>query len=512
MKNSKEFSDLLDPVFQLVGGRTDSNFAWFIEKALEIIEQHPEILDRIETEQINHAKHKKLLRLKDKFWQQNQQGTLGGIDKPEVPEDVEEVELKTGRPRMAPIVVYVFLMTRGYLGGVSTREFQDFVRESTTLSVFLENIGESLPARSTISEQLNCVSNETRRRIHQAQLAVIYGEQLDDLERAIIDTTAVEADTKFPMDASVILRLLKRIWKRGNKFKKLDNRLKNYRRHWTEFWLDKMKEIVFKLKNANTNRKYKKWYRELYEVARKTREHLQKEIQKFDQRFEPKQFKPSLRKRISRMHNRNLEDLESVKRVIEYSSRRVLEGKTTPANQKVLSLTDKDAAFIKKGDREATIGYRPRLTRTGEGFVADLQVPEGNRADSDQLEEAVFSYYQNTGKFPEDVIADDGFANQAQREEILDFEEVERVCITGGKGKKMTPDEEWESEMYQQMRKNRSAVESLIFSLKFGFSFGQLARRGIEAVRAELLEDILAYNINHMIYLQRRADKVPRSA
>ena len=27
MKNSKEFSDLLDPVFQLVGGRSASNFA-----------------------------------------------------------------------------------------------------------------------------------------------------------------------------------------------------------------------------------------------------------------------------------------------------------------------------------------------------------------------------------------------------------------------------------------------------------------------------------------------------
>ena len=35
---------------------------------------------------------------------------------------------------------------------------------------------------------------------------------------------------------------------------------------------------------------------------------------------------------------------------------------------------------------------------------------------------------------------------------------------------------------------------SLMYTIKYGFDFGRVARRGLENVRAELLEKVLAYN------------------
>lgn len=47
-------------------------------------------------------------------------------------------------------------------------------------------------------------------------------------------------------------------------------------------------------------------------------------------------------------------------------------------------------------------------------------------------------------------------------------------------------------------------MESLIFTLKDGYQFGQLQRRENANVRAELMEKILAYNFDQIIRVRAR--------
>ena len=63
----------------------------------------------------------------------------------------------------------------------------------------------------------------------------------------------------------------------------------------------------------------------------------------------------------------------------------------------------------------------------------------------------------------------------------------------------------WDEDEYQEGRRKRSAVESLMFTLKYVFQFGRLRRRGIEAVKAEMLGIIIAYNYRHKIHKRRLA-------
>jgi hypothetical protein len=100
---------------------------------------------------------------------------------------------------------------------------------------------------------------------------------------------------------------------------------------------------------------------------------------------------------------------------------------------------------------------------------------------------------KNTGVVPEFISADDGYSSTDGREKCLDFG-VKDVCLSGSKGKKITPPELWDSAEYIAGRRKRSAVESLMFTIKYLFEFGALRRRGIENVRAELIEEIIAYN------------------
>ena len=47
-------------------------------------------------------------------------------------------------------------------------------------------------------------------------------------------------------------------------------------------------------------------------------------------------------------------------------------------------------------------------------------------------------------------------------------------------------------------------MESLVFTLKEGFEFGQMVRRAHDNVLAEMLEKVLAYNISQIIRVRKK--------
>ena len=83
-------------------------------------------------------------------------------------------------------------------------------------------------------------------------------------------------------------------------------------------------------------------------------------------------------------------------------------------------------------------------------------------------------------------------------EEVLHLG-IKVVSISGAKGKKLIEAQQWKSRPYRQARAERSAIESLLFTLKEGFEFGEMARRTHENALAEMLEKVLAYNISQII-------------
>ena len=193
------------------------------------------------------------------------------------------------------------------------------------------------------------------------------------------------------------------------------------------------------------------------------------------------------------------EDIGDAYRVIRYTEERIFDGKVSGSRDKVLSLSDKTAAYIKKGGREPVIGYKPQVARSEHGFITSLIVEEGNPADSVKLIDVVEDAVTRTRIVPEIVSVDDGYASKKGRNLVLGLG-VSIVSISGSKGKKLIGEEDWESEEYQDARNDRSAVESLIFVLKYCYYFGRMGRRGIEAERAEMLEKVLAYNCCRIIH------------
>ena len=183
-----------------------------IESAMELLHFRPEILMRIHEDQIRLAKEKKKLRLEDKRYYQSKHMDLPGIITEENQIDARTLELETGRTRMIPQVVFLFMMVRGYFGSVTSKESVQRMRDSFTLHSVLQGWNISQPGATTILENLNCISNETRECILDAQMEFVLKEQLDDFSQILIDSTHVKGNTEWPTDSKILLALLSRAY------------------------------------------------------------------------------------------------------------------------------------------------------------------------------------------------------------------------------------------------------------------------------------------------------------
>lgn len=484
----------------------DSQLHDFLVETHRMVEFAPAILEHIEADLAAHGLKKKLLREADRRFLEGQTPDL-----PRLQIELRQIEpashrLEVGRPRTEAYSIYLFLMLRGRFGGCKEQNARLLLEESMTLQWWLENLDLSLPPASTLSENLNAVSSATRDFIHQAQLRYIIAERLDDFSSLYLDSTATAANTQWPTDSGLITQLVERICRRGTKLDRFG--LPNFNPSGLEDLQQDFRrmhrEIGFSTGKATSQGKLKRLYYKLLRRARRCGKRFGQELTAVENAL-PRltQLLPSQRLLAAEVLELMRADIQAITQVAEACERRIFQEEKVPSSEKIISLSDADAAFIVKGGWDTVVGYRPQLGKSDQGFVSALLVPRGNAGDSGQLVDVVLDHWERSAVLPRLVSSDDGYSDKSAREELLRTG-IAVVSISGAKGKKITPAEEWKRADYRAARANRSAIESLVFTLKDGYQFGQLVRRGNENVRAELMEKILAYNIGQIVRVRER--------
>jgi len=482
-----------------------------LEISIELADIFPEILEMIKADLTAHGIEKKKKRLKDRAWILKH-GELPGFETDGYTEP-EDLQLETGRDRtMTPVITYIFIMLRGHFSSLTASRAIDRIRDSKVVDVYIRTYGDGkMPGRTTALENVNAVSLDTKEYIHQCQLEMAHAEGLDDFSQLILDSTAVKADSCWPTDSGVLCDVLHRAYRKSQRLNEMFG-IPNFMDGYMNTWLGKIKSYHFLIsvtsgKGAKVKRR--SVYRKLYREVEKFVGHVRKELRKHGSIMEAADLPPSSRDRLDKFWGSIADDMDDAELVMSYSKERIIDEKDTDA-EKIISLSDGSAAFISKGGRETIVGYRPQVGRSGNGFVTVLHVPEGNAGDAPQLEHLVEMAIENTGIVPQCVSTDDGYSSKRGRDAVLKIKGIEAVSISGSKGKNLISEEDWESELYREARRNRSAVESLIFVLKYSFRFGRLRRRGIESVREELLEKAIVHNFSRMALLRRRMN-IPKA-
>ena len=129
-KNTHFMIPFEDPINLFFLTLPDNEFSEYLKESHDLVFRYPDILTSIDADLDKRAKYKKKLRLLDQEWELSQNKRLPGMamkSKITLEEiNAEELELKEGCPRMDAYLVYMFMMMRGFLGGVKTRELKLF--------------------------------------------------------------------------------------------------------------------------------------------------------------------------------------------------------------------------------------------------------------------------------------------------------------------------------------------------------------------------------------------------
>lgn len=482
----------------------DTKLKKIIENIISLAQKVPEILNRIEADQESLGKKKKILRMKDAQHYNGSTNDFSELDIQKHDLDEKEIDLESGRPRMAPIIAFIFFILRGYFNSVCSKAASEQIHDSITIKILLENWNTKMPGEITILENLNAISNETRDFILAAQIQDIRDKGLDDFKKCQIDSTSVEANTKWPTDADILLALVNRACNYSQKLLVLG--LVNFKLSSSEEWLKTLKNTLFRINTIagkpNSKKKLKEEYRFFLKTAQKLHDHLVNETVLLEEKVKSIIVAPSVRETIEGIWDKITGDLLDAADVLYYTENRIMNGVVLKASRKILSISDNTAAFIIKGNRESIVGYKAQLARSGYGFITSLLLPIGNNSDSKIFLELHDDSIRKTNEMLDELSADGCYASKAAYD-VLE-KKVKVLSIGGSTGKKLVGEALWDSEEYTMARANRSAVESIIFTLKYVFSFGRLRRRGLENANAELLEKVIAYNFYHMVDLEKQ--------
>jgi IS5 family transposase len=494
------------PIAPLFLEPVDSDLCAFIEEVHALVQESPSLIEAVEKDLDGHGLRKKAVRVADAEWFANRTPQMPGMTEPAHAPDKPLVLLE-GRPRTPGYVVLVALLLRGYSGaGFKSADVTSAMVESITLRVFFTNLGLQLPGRSTLTELVNAVSNETRLLLLDAQLARALRLKLDDFKTLLQDSTHVDGNTAWPTDSGLMVDLVSRLIRVGEGLDGV---------HLPPIECGEIHKLLSKMVRLNREIEFshgkkdgkcirRRRYEKLLRTSRRIHRLLTCKVVPLAEAAKALDLRPSQKGLAEHAVERLRADLEALQKVCAACEGRVLRQEKVPMSEKVLSLSDQDAGFISKGQREPVIGYKPQIARTGAGFIAGLLLPQGNAADSNCLVPMVDEVIARTKIIPTVVSVDDGYAS-ADNVTVLKGRKIKVISINGAKGRALTSRADWESDAYAQARNKRSAVESLMFTLKHGFDFGEVARRGLPAVYAELLEKALAYNICVTGRLRREA-------
>jgi IS5 family transposase len=485
----------------------DSQLRQILEEAHRLVVRSPAILALIEADLDALGLRKKALRIADKKWKLARVPVLPGIETASVFTEAEHT-LGQGRSRTSAYVVFVAAMLRGYFGeGFKACDVVTMMLESTTLAVLFANLGVNRPKASTFTDVVNAVTNATRQRILDEQIAMVLHLRWDDFREMLQDSTHVAGNSEWPTDSRLLVTFVARLVRVGASLWRLGlptvalPKVQRYLAVMTD--LDR--EIDMTRKTREGKRLRRRRYDRLLRNAGRSHRALSSAVSAVEAALDTLDLLPSRMAMATRVVTQMRADVTALQTVIDNCEARVIEGKKVPMADKKLSASDPDVGYIAKGQRNAVIGYKPQVARSGAGFITGILLPKGNASDSGQLVPMVDEVIRRTTVVPRVVSVDDGYASGANVDALRKLH-IEVVSINGSKGKALTADADWESDEYAYARDMRSAIESLMFTLKQGFNFGEVARRGLDAVYGELLEKALAFNLCHMVRTRRAVE------
>ncbi|MEN8128542.1 MAG: ISNCY family transposase [Planctomycetota bacterium] len=179
--------------------------------------------------------------------------------------------------------------------------------------------------------------------------------------------------------------------------------------------------------------------------------------------------------------------------VYDQTYRRVIQGETVPAEQKVVSIFEDHTDVIIKDSRDTHYGHKICLTGGASNLILDCVILEGNPADTELVEQMLDRQKQIYSRYPLKVALDGGFASKENLSKAKE-RKIKDVCFAKKRGIEAT--DMCRSEyVYKKLRRFRAGIESGISWLKRSFGLTRCTWKGFRSFKCYVLASVVAANL-----------------
>ena len=182
-----------------------------------------------------------------------------------------------------------------------------------------------------------------------------------------------------------------------------------------------------------------------------------------------------------------------IENVIDQTQRRVFQGESVPASQKIVSIFEDHTDIIVKGRRDVQYGHKLNLSTGRSGLILDVVIEQGNPADVDRLLPMLDRHIDVYGKAPRQMAADGGYASVENLREAK-AREVDDVVFHKKRGLHVE-DMAKSPWVYRKLRNFRAGIEAGISVMKRAYGLGRCTWKGLQHFRAYVWSSVVAHNV-----------------
>jgi IS5 family transposase len=195
--------------------------------------------------------------------------------------------------------------------------------------------------------------------------------------------------------------------------------------------------------------------------------------------------------------------------VLNQTRRRVLEGETVPASEKIFSIFEPHTDMIKRGkvNKPVEFGHKVFLAESQQGLITHYEILEGNPNDQEHVLPSLERHQELFGHAPTCYGADRGFASP-ENEHACQQAGVAVIAIPQCGGQK-TPERaaHEKSARFKKGQRFRAGIEGRISVLFRGRGMKRCLDRGRERFEVLVGAAVLANNLLRIATLLREAKR-----
>jgi transposase, IS5 family len=185
--------------------------------------------------------------------------------------------------------------------------------------------------------------------------------------------------------------------------------------------------------------------------------------------------------------------LPLTQQVMDQTRRRVLEGESVPADEKIFSIFEEHTDIICKDNRDTYYGHKICLTGGASSMILDCKVLEGNPADSTLAKTMVDRQVEIFSRPPRQIVFDGCFASKMNLSDIKTAG-VQDVAFSKGRGLEIS-DMVRSTWVFKRLRDFRAGIEGNISFLKRIFGLDRCTWKSWSSFQSYVWASILSFNL-----------------